>query len=97
MLYAKNVRSRRDASSRGTLFSGGSFEVNADKRHGLGEKATNKTETNINVKYRTRKPSRQYVKQVVLKFTLGTKVPLTPLKGPLFLGPVYMAEVGDPR
>ena len=44
----------------------------------------------------TRKPSSQYVKQVVLKFTLGTKVPLTPLKGPLFLGPVYM-EVGDPR
>ena len=25
-----------------TLFSGGSFEVNADKRKGLGEKATNK-------------------------------------------------------
>ena len=64
--------------------------MNADKRHGLGGKATNKTETNINVKYRTRKPSRQYVKQVVLKVTLGTKAPLTPLKGPLFLGPVYM-------
>ena len=64
--------------------------MNADKRHGLGGKATNKTETNINVKYRTRKPSRQYVKQVVLKFTLGTKFPLTPFKGSLFLGPVYM-------
>ena len=70
--------------------------MNADKRHGLGGKATNKTETNINVKYRTRKSSPQYVKQVVLKVTLGTKAPLTPLKGPLFLGPVYM-EVGDPR
>ena len=65
--------------------------MNADKRHGLARgKGDKQNRDKYKRKIPTRKPSPQYVKQVVLKFTLGTKIPLTHLKGLLFLGPVYM-------